>query len=112
MFSRVKSNVRQAAWLTVCWTIAAVSMAVAMGFGTAACLAALAEAGLSLPIRLFIVGCLWFGFAGIAALVATLTKSRTNRHQAMDQRPLPPMADAFTAGMAEGAAMASRNRSG
>ena len=112
MFSRVKSNIRQAAWLTVCWTITALSMAVALGFGTAAGLAALAEAGLSLPIRLFIMGCLWFGFAGIVALVATLTKARNTQEQAMEKLPLPPLADAFTAGMAEGAAMASRNRSG
>ncbi|WP_209599334.1 hypothetical protein [Ruegeria sp. HKCCSP351] len=108
----MKSNMRQAAWLTVCWTIAALSMAVALGFGTAASLAALAAAGLSLPIRLFIMGCIWFGFAGIAALMATLNKGHNMQEQAMEKRPLPPMADAFTAGMAEGAAMASRNRSG
>lgn len=112
MFSRMKSNVRHAAWLTACWAIAAFSMAVALGFATAAGLAALAEAGLSLPIRLFIMGCLWFGFAGVAALVATLTKGHITQEQAMEKRPLPPLADAFTAGMAEGAAMASRNRSG
>ena len=113
MFTRIGHLMEAKLRRAVFWSVAVLAVAVGAGLATVAGLAALADAGMSDALRLFVVSCVWFGIGGIFALIATARPARPSAPPPARAHPgAPGIAEAFTAGFAEGATSASRQRSG
>lgn len=117
MLERIQTRVRRRARRAVFTVLAGVCAAIGAGFASFAGYAGLREAGLSPALAGLILACVWFGFGGVCLLVRELTGDSGQEHeQQCEHRDMrrdgqtPPLAEAFSAGLAEGSAFATRRR--
>lgn len=123
----MQSRVRRGARRAVFAGLAGICAAVGAGFASFAGYAALRDAGLSEALSGLILASVWFGLGGILlmlrALVGDTPEARLREAEAEAERaahtaaaaarasaPIPPLADAFSAGLAEGSAFANRRK--
>ncbi len=113
--SKVRRGARRAVFSVLVWVCAAVGA----GFASFAGFAGLREAGLSPALAGLILASVWFGFAGVCLIarevIADVGQVGQKAHGGADPEmhrnaQTPPLAEAFSAGLAEGAAFASRHK--
>ncbi len=127
MLERVQDRVRRGARRAVFAALAGVCAAIGAGFASFAGFAGLREAGLSPALAGLILACVWFGLGGVCLIVRELIGDDGARAQRQRDAayfahqedtadatrrngPTPPLAEAFSAGLAEGSAFAARKK--
>lgn len=116
MLDSIQDKVRRSARRAVLAVLTGVCAAIGAGFASFAGFAGLREAGLSPAMAGFVLACVWFGLAGVCLIVRGLSVGdgmSANRFGARDmprERQAPPLAEAFSAGLAEGSAFATRRK--
>ena len=126
MFDSLQMRVRRGTRRAVFAGLAVLCAVIGAGFASFASYAGLREAGLSPALAGLILACLWFGFSGICLIIRQVIGDESSgsygntrnaefyAHQGEDaaQRngQTPPLAQAFSAGLAEGSAFASRRK--
>jgi len=128
MFRHLKTRARRGARRVLFATLCGISAAVGAGFASAALFAALLQAGQSIAMAGLILACIWFGLSGLFLLLKAAVGDEA--HYPADHRSAdapgashgahpnahaataPSVAEAFVAGMSEGAGFArSQQRS-
>jgi len=126
MFDNLQMRVRRGTRRAVFAALAVLCAVVGTGFASFAGYAGLREAGLSPALAGLILACLWFGFSGVCLIIRQLIGddggqlhgetrngeffAQQGEHAAHPNGQTPPLAQAFSAGLAEGSAFAVRRK--
>ncbi|MCG7629463.1 hypothetical protein MHM88_16760 [Epibacterium sp. MM17-32] len=119
MLGHIKSKARRGARRVQFSLLSAGCAAVGAGFGSASLYVALLQAGQGHAMAAFVLTCIWFGLSGVFLLLKGMVGDRMSDREDAPAATAPPVAhpnghaatapgvaDAFLAGMSEGAGFA------
>ena len=125
MLKLLRTKARRGARRVLFATLCAISAAVGAGFASAALYSALLNSGQTHAIAGLILSCLWFGFSGVFLLLKAAVGDEAHyppeaaqsgaphvAHPNGHTATAPTVADAFMAGMSEGAGFARSQKRG
>ncbi len=123
MLKHLENKARRSARRALFAALCGISAAIGAGFGSASLYAALLEAGQTHAMAGLILSCLWFGLSGLFLLLKSAVGATTGHSTAAPElstphvahpnghaATAPSVADAFVAGMNEGAGFARAQR--